>query len=136
MQTMQKTLFVSILSIFISAAAVAAPSKYYYMCTGLADIEEYTVSINLKTNVAEFFDNDTTTELTFKEVTYLKIMPPQKLIVFAGKDEGYAGTLYLYFNETRKSVALYSVELYSDARKNKSTLIGSAKCRNSKLWVR
>ena len=59
----------------------------------------------------------------------LESYPPQTQMIFQGKEASYAGTLKLYFNLTRKTVSLYSID-----KKGKSTEVGSASCVNAEPW--
>ena len=125
---MKKVIAIGLLSL-TSASAFSAHAKPFYECSGLADVEENRVGINLNSKKAGFFDNDSTSYLRLTDTKILESYPPQTQMIFQGKDAGYAGTLKLYFNLTRKTVSLYSID-----KKGKSTEIGSALCKIAKPW--
>lgn len=59
----------------------------------------------------------------------LETIPPQTQMIFEGKDAGAEGNLKLYFNLTKKTIALYSIN-----KKHQSTTLGSANCINATPW--
>lgn len=78
---------------------------------------------------AGFFDNDTTSYMAYVRTNRLDNAPSQSEIIFEGKDEVYDGALRLYFNDTKKSVELYSID-----PQGKLTEIGHANCFNATPW--
>lgn len=112
-----------------SATTFAAASKNFYECGGLAGVDEYRVGINLTSNKAGFFDNDSTSFMKLTETRSLETLPPQTLMTFEGPDASGGETLNLYFNLTKKNVALYWVD-----KKGNKTEIGKASCVSAKPW--
>lgn len=94
-----------------------------YSCGPFGGVEEWRSTIDLKKNVADFFDNDTTTVMKLILVKSLETVPPQTQMIFEGKDAGQGGTLRLVFNKTMEKASLTSI---SSSGKSKS--IGSASC--------
>src|SRR5689334_9864386 len=107
-QVMKNLALIALLSL-MAAPAFSAVSKDFYSCEGLGGVDEYRVGIDLKTNKAGFFDNDTTSVMKLTDVNILESLPPQTQMIFEGKEASYAGTLKLYFNLTRKTASLYSI---------------------------
>lgn len=113
----------------LSLNAQAAQAQSFYVCWGFAGVEEYRVGINLDNGKAVFFDNDTNSYLNLSEVKTLESHPVQVQYVFEGKDEGAAGDLKLYFNQTRMNASLYNV--YKNGKYEK---LGWAKCHSDEPW--
>ncbi len=113
-------------SVLLSMSALASTSQAAddFVCSNIADVEEYRVGINLSQKTAWFFDNDDTSEMHLTNVQILESHPPQTMMTFEGKDAGRAGTLKLYFNLTHQTVSLYSVN--SSGQPN---LVGNTTCR-------
>lgn len=109
----------------VESANVGQASSY--SCGPFAGVDEWRSNIDLKKNVADFFDNDTTTVMKLKSVVSLESLPPQTQMTFEGKDAGGDGILRLVFNLTKKRASLISI---SSAGKTSS--IGSADCVASK----
>lgn len=104
-----KGILLFLLNVFFATSAFA--SADFYECSGFAGVDEYRSGIDLKTNKADFFDNDATSILSLKSVKTLESLPPQTLMIFEGKDAGYAGTLRLFFNLTKSKASLESIGL-------------------------
>lgn len=73
-----------------------------FSCSNVGGTEEWTIYIDLKKELAGFFDNDTTVVIDLKEAKTLKSRPPQTLYIFEGKDtSGAPGEkLRITFNQT------------------------------------
>ena len=137
---MKKVLIASCILFSMQSFAQAVPTEgtgdtgsadegAFIQCSGFADVDEYRVGIDLKTNKAAFFDNDTTSYMKLTQVKILESFPPQTQKIFEGKDLGGSGSLRLYFNETRKEASLYSIN-----KKGESSLIGTASCEKAEPW--
>lgn len=100
----------------------------FYECSNIADVEEYRVGIDLKKDLAGFFDNDSTSMMKQVSIISLESNPPQTLITYEGKDASYDGLLRLDFNLTRKTIVLYSV------KNNELEMIGQADCKLAPAW--
>lgn len=122
---MRKVFAMALLSL-ISAAVFAAPNSSVYECESLRGVEEYRVGIDLNSGEASFFDNDSISYMKLTQTRNLEIFPPQTLMTFEGKAAGYSGALLLYFNLTKKTVTLYSID-----KRGKRTEIGKASCINA-----
>ena len=125
---MKKMIAIVLLSL-TSTAAFSAPAAHFFECRGLDGVEEYRVGINLKTNVAAFFDNDSTSYMKLTQTKSLETVPAQTQMIFKGKDGSFSSTLKLYFNLTKKNVSLYSID-----KKGKSTQVGTAECVTAEPW--
>lgn len=125
---MNKFILITFLNL-VSVMAFSAPAKYFYECGGLAHVDEYRVGINLNSNRAGFFDNDSTSYMKLTETKVLEGKPQQVQMIFEGNEASYTGTLKLYFNLTKKTVSLYSIDA-----NGKSTKVGSARCVNVEPW--
>lgn len=100
----------------------------FYECSNIADVEEYRVGIDLKKDLAGFFDNDTTSMMKQVRIISLESNPPQTLITFEGKDATYDSLLRLDFNLTKKTIVLYSVN------NDQVEIIGKADCELAPAW--
>jgi hypothetical protein len=125
---MKKMIAISLLSL-TTVSAFSAPARHFYECGGLSGADDYRVGINLKSKKAGFFDNDTTSYMKHTDTLILESNPPQIQMIFKGKEANYDGGLKLYFNFTRKTVSLYSID-----NEGNSTEIGSADCVNAEPW--
>lgn len=111
----------------ITLTSLNAFSASFYSCEGFAGVDEYRVGINLKTSKAGFFDNDSTSYMTLKDVRVIETSPSQVEMTFVGKEISFAGGLKLIFNQTKKTASLYSINSNGQSKK-----IGSAPCREEK----
>lgn len=125
---MKKMLLISLLSL-LSTSAFSAANRHFYVCSGIAGVEEYRVGINLISNKAAFFDGDTLSHLKLTETRTLESYPVQVQLIFEGKDEGAAGMLKLFFNMNRKKASLHNITTRGGLRQ-----IGSANCENATPW--
>ena len=98
----------------------------FYRCEGFAGVDEYRSGIDLKAKTADFFDNDSTSDMKLVSIVSLESIPPQTQITFEGKDLGSNGTLRLVFNQTKLKASISTID-----KKGKSTLIGSAPCKKA-----
>lgn len=94
-----KSLFAAIALLPVSA--FASPSNYE--CLSVGGTDEWRVSINLTEKQASFFDNDTESYVSLKDVRSLETLPPQLVYTFEGLDQNGRSdsTLRISFNETR-----------------------------------
>ncbi|MFN7728135.1 MAG: hypothetical protein ACK5P7_03150 [Bdellovibrio sp.] len=117
---MKPFLLLALMSLTTTSAFASAD---FFECGGFAGVDEYRSAIDLKTNKADFFDNDATSILTLKSVKSLESSPPQTLMIFEGQDAGYSGTLRLSFNLTKKKATMASID-----SNGKVSEIGKANC--------
>ena len=111
-----------------SGSSGRSTAASYYECGGFGGVEEYRVDIDLKTNQASFFDNDTTSNMTLKQVRQLESYPPQTEMEFEGPDASSSGgKINLLFNLTNLEAYLLSI-----SKSGKTTSIGSASCKAGK----
>lgn len=102
-----KTIFI-VFSLSLWGSLSLASDKFY-LCEGFSGVYEYRAGINLNSNKAGFFDNDTTSYLNLTDSYQLKMAPPQTVMIFEGKDASTMGSLKLIFNLTKKEAQLLSV---------------------------
>ncbi|MEK6627716.1 MAG: hypothetical protein AABY53_03750 [Bdellovibrionota bacterium] len=113
-----------------TAAAQYSPVEYFYKCSGLGQVDENIVGINLKTNKAGFFDDEVTSYMKLVDTRYADSSPPQTIMIYKGKNASTkTGTLTLYFNLTKKTVHLDSTD-----QKGLTTEVGTASCENAIPW--
>lgn len=113
---------IALFSLFLSLTVNAST----FSCQGLADMDEYTVDIELSQGTASFFDNDTISDMTKTESYLTETYPSELVYEFTGKDMGYMGDLKLVFNYTNKMAYLYS---FNTIESISLSLIGSAPCK-------
>jgi len=119
---MKKIVFAALVAL-VSTSAFAGGR--YFKCEGFGNVDEYRSSIDLKKKSADFFDNDTTSDLKLTKVGMLESLPPQWQYTFEGKDESSEGSiLRLIFNRTKLTASIYSI-----SEDGKSTKIGSTDCK-------
>lgn len=109
------------------------PQKF--SCSNVGGTEEWTIYVDLKKKLAEFFDNDTTTVVDLKEVKTLKSRPPQELYIFEGEDAGGGDgeRLRITFNRT----ALKGSVTFINSRSKERTLKALDGCvANEKITLR
>lgn len=116
--------------VMIVTGAAQAQAVEFYECEGLAGVDEYRAGVNLTTNSAGFFDNDSTSELKLTQVRILESSPPQWQYTFEGDDPSYAGSQRLVFNKTRLTATMFAIEADGSTEE-----IGQAACKAStEVW--
>lgn len=100
----------------------------FYQCT-LPQAEEFRVGINLENGKAGFFDNDSTSIMTYQSSRPSVNNLETEVKIFQGKDKGGSGDLRLEFNMVSKRIKLSTIE--TDGTQE---LLGYAKCAPSEAW--
>ncbi len=100
----------------------------FFQCT-LPQADEYRVGIDLKKNIAGFFDNDTTSIMKYRGFRKSTSNPNQTVVIFSGKDSGGDGHLQLEFNTSTKRVKLSTLETDGTIE-----LLGYAPCASETAW--
>ena len=72
---MSKVFFFATLLTSLTLSVVSQASPYLF--EGFSNVDEYRLTIDLKTGVGDFFDNDTVSDLRVVKARLLERMPPQ-----------------------------------------------------------
>lgn len=118
---------ISLLSLILASLSAIADTSFY-QCT-LPQAEEYRVGIDIKNNIAGFFDNDSTSIMKFRGLRDSISRPDSPILIFTGKDSGGDGDLKLEFNTASNRVKLSTIETDGTIE-----LLGYAACAAAHQW--
>ncbi len=124
---MKKIMMVALVTLMSFSAFSAAP-EHFYECGGIDDVEENRVGVNLKSEKAGYFDNDSTSYMKLADIVSLQTDPAQEQYIFKGYSDNY-GALELRFNLTYRFATLFVTD-----DQGKTSVIGSAECNNAYPW--
>lgn len=122
-----KNFLVALLVMAFSGLTAFAQTPFY-QCT-LPQADEYRVGIDIKNNIAGFFDNDSTSIMKYRGMRKSSRNPENDVLIFTGKDSGGDGDLKLEFN-----TATYHVKLSTVETDGTIELLGFAACTEAKPW--
>lgn len=111
---------------FLALITFSSAHAAQYNCAGFADVEEYRSSIDLAAKTADFFDNDTTIDMTLVKTEFLESIPFQTRYIFESQDTGL-GVTRLYF--TTPSL---SATLIEEDHEGEVTEVGTVTCTSVK----
>ena len=121
-----KTFILAAIVTLSSLSSLAASE--FYQCT-LPQAEEFRVGIDLKSKKAGFFDNDSTSIMTYVASRASTSNNANEVLVFIGKDKGGTGQLKLEFNTGTNRIKLSTLETDGTLE-----LLGYASCNLAQAW--
>ncbi len=98
----------TIKNILMAAALLVSPAIFAQqkeiVCGEVGGVEEWRITIDMKKNVADFFDNDNVIVAKFKTMKVLESYPAQYLYIYEGMDG--RTPFSIQFNKTKMKASI------------------------------